>query len=301
MTLEELKNNIELNQKILSTIVMVCKDESSEFIFHQYINQYAKNNNFDIEFINDISEISTSTLFNVESNIIKVLFIDKLEKIIIPKNQMLWIRCKSINKDIFKEYSFCVIEVPKLEEWHIKDYVYSILPNMSKSDLDYLISTHKNIYDIDTELNKLNCFTQPEIIYPIIKDQLYIETSNYVIFDVINAIIQYDKKSLHDILLNIDNIDIDVFGFITLLLNNFNKVINVQLAKNVNIEKLNISEKQLWAIKKFSCNIYTRNQLLEIYKLLTNCDYMIKSGYMPSNIMIPYLIFNILTIKERII
>ena len=300
MTLEELKHNIELNQELLPTIIMVCKDETSEFIFHQYLNQYARNNDLNCEFINDISELSNNNLFATPTNIIKLWFTNKLENIVIPKNQKLWVRCKSINKDLLNDYNFCVVEVPKLENWHIKDYVYSLLPNVPKSDLDNLISAHKNIYDIDNEINKLKCFSQPEIAYPLIKNQLYVETSEYAIFDVINALIKYDKKSLCDILLNIEYINIDVFGFITLLLNNFNRIINVQLSKNINIESLGISEKQLWAIKKFSCNIYTKNQLLEIYKLLTSCDYMIKSGYIPSNIMIPYLIFNIMTIKERI-
>lgn len=302
MTLEEFKLAIENNTLQQKYIVAVCEDESSNFIFHQYLRHYSECNSLSVEFIDDLYSVSRTNLFTTNTPIIKVYYTTKLDMKVIPTQEIVWVRCKSIDKNILSELSPYIIEIPKLEFWHIKDYVYSLCEGIPHNELDLLLNYHKNnIYGLSLEIEKLLLF--PDIVkaYSTIKSQLFNDVSEYGIFDLVNCIIRCDTLSLTNILQQIDNIDVDVFGLIKLLMTNFKKIIDIQLSKHPTAENLHMSSKQFWAIKKYSCGIYTKHQLVEIYKLLTKCDFYIKSGYISSTNMIDYIIINIMSIKERII
>ena len=66
------------------------------------------------------------------------------------------------------------------------------------------------------------------------------------------------------------------------------------MAKNPTAEALGISGKQFWAIKKYNCNKYSRDELIYIYDMLTSIDLYIKSGYMNTNMIQDYIVFKIL-------
>lgn len=301
MTLEEFKECVELNKNVPKWVVCICEDETSEFVFHQYVHKYITDNNLTISYINDIAQVTQTSLFTVPVSSLFIYDVKELVMSQIPTSSV-WIKCKKIS------YKSCVIDesnivtIPKLEDWQVKDYVYSMCEGLSEKELSYLVTIHgKNLFRLENELSKILVFDDIVKIYPQIKSQLFTDTSEYGIFDVINAIVRYDKVKLTKLLLDVNNIDIDVFGCLKLLLNNFYKIINVQLSKSPNAKELGMSDKQLWAIKKYSCGIYTKTQLIEIYKLLTKCDWYIKSGYIPVMYMLDYIIINIMSIKERII
>ena len=94
----------------------------------------------------------------------------------------------------------------------------------------------------------------------------------------------------------IQNIDVEPFGLIALLINNFRNVIDVQLSRNATAESLGLSGKQFWAIKNYSCGFYNREELIEIFEFLNDIDYKIKSGELNTSILIDYIICKILTI-----
>lgn len=302
MTLEEFKTCIETNSPLPKIVVCRCADETAEFVFHQYLDKYTKLNNLDVSHLLDLNSVTKQTLFGeMNFHTLGVFVTKELDMVQLP-TQPVWIRCKKISSqaaELIKDY---VIEIPKLEPWHITDYVYSMCEGLPKSELDYIISIHgKNLTRLENELQKIIIFENISSVYPQIKSQLFTDTSEYGIFDIINAIVRYDVKTLTKLLLEIDGIDIDPFGCLKLLLNNFNKIINVQLSRTVDANALGMTDKQLWAIRKYSCGIYTKNQLYEIYRFLTKCDYDIKSGYVPAVNMLDYIITNIMTIKERIV
>lgn len=302
MTLEQLKLSIEHNTSLPPVIICQCEDETAEFVFHQYLNAYITNNDLVVTYVPEVKNLFTPSLFSQATlNTLKVFNTKELDIPQLP-SQPVWIKCKKISAQTQSVCEDNIVIIPKLEPWHIKDYVYSVCEGLPESELQYLISIHgQNLFRLENELEKILIFNDVAKIYPQLKSQLFTDTSEYGIFDVINAIIKYDKLTLTKLLLNLESIDIDVFGCLKLLLNNFNKIINVQLSKAPNANDLGISDKQFWAIKKYSCGIYTRNQLYEIYKFLTNCDYLIKSGYVPITNMLDYIIVNIMSIKERIV
>lgn len=299
MTLEQLKYILENNQPITQKyFIFECSTESSQFVFHQYLNLYCVNNNLNINFIDELTANNNVNLFTTTNTSVDVLYTDKLTSSVIP-NRITWVRCKSIDKNLLPDISEYVISIPALENWHLKDYAYSLLPKLSQKDIDQLVKTHDNIYMLDADINKIKVFDNYDVVYKDIKDQIYIDLSEYKIFDLVNCFVRYDKTTLHNLLLQLDNIDIDIFGLLTLLIRSFKHVIDIQLSKVSSPESVGVSSKQYWAIKKYSCNVYTRNQLIQIYSVLTNCDFYIKSGYISASMLLNYLIITIMTIKER--
>ena len=299
MTLEEFKQAIELNTLDVKYIIVVCEDESANFVFHQYLRAYTKQRNININFVDAINSKAHIDLFNQLQNTFDVYVCTKLDIDVIPRNTT-WVRCKSVSKQVEKSLSDYIVRIKKLEPWQIRDYVYTLCAGIDQRELDILLDTYKdNIYGLDNEISKLLIFNDMNKVYPKIKSQLFNDVSSFGIFDLVNALIKCDIILLKNILPNIDNIDVDIFGLLKLLQLNFKRVIDVQLSKNATAESLGMSGKQFYAIKKFSTNIYTRNQLLSIYEFITSCDYYIKSGYIDTENMLDYIITKIISVKKR--
>lgn len=300
MNLEELKQTIETTSKNIPLLIAVCKDETAEFIFHQYLHHYITQNNLSFKVIDDISIVSRPSLFSTNTNLLYVCYTNKLTKLEMPKDCFVWIRCKSISDDVQLQFKDYIVIIDKLDLWQIKDYVYTVCNKVPHSELDYLLKIYdKNIYRIENEVQKISIFDNQDRIYPIIQSQLYTDISEFNIFDLVNSLVKYDIKTLTKILQEISNIDIDVFGLLKLLITNFRRVIDIQLSKNPSAQALGMTDKQFWAIKKYSCGIYTRKQLLEIYTFLTACDYDIKSGRITTDVLLSYIIIKIINIKEN--
>ena len=300
MNLEELKQTIETNSKNIPLLIAVCKDETAEFIFHQYLHYYITQNNLSFEVIDDPNIVSRPSLFSTNTNLLYVCYTNKLIKLEMPKDCFVWIRCKSISDDVQLQFNDHIVVIDKLDPWQIKDYVYAICNKVPHSELDYLLKIYdKNIYRIENEIQKISIFDNQDKIYPIIQSQLYTDISEFNIFDLVNSLVKYDIKALTKILQEINNIDVDVFGLLKLLTTNFRRVIDIQLSRNPSAQALGMTDKQFWAIKKYSCGIYTREQLLDIYTFLTMCDYYVKSGYITTDVLLNYIIIKIMCVKEN--
>lgn len=300
MNLEELKQTIETNSKNIPLLIAVCKDETAEFIFHQYLHHYITQNNLSFEVIDDISTVSRPSLFSINTNLLYVCYTNKLTKLEMPKDCFVWVRCKSVSDDVQLQFKDYIVVIDKLDPWQIKDYVYTVCNKAPRSELDYLLKIYdKNIYRIENEMQKISIFDNQDRIYPIIQSQLYTDISEFNIFDLVNSLVKYDIKALTKILQEINNIDVDVFGLLKLLTTNFRRVIDIQLSRNPSAQALGMTDKQFWAIKKYSCGIYTREQLLDIYTFLTMCDYYVKSGYITTDVLLNYIIIKIICVKEN--
>ena len=297
MDIQEFKQHIENND--LNISLDICKYKGNgDFIFHQYLKEYITRNNYNVDVISDITPSKSKNIFDVSCNTVKVCNIDKLENLDIDptkNHDMIWVKCKSIDKKIQKRYSDNIIELPALESWQIKDYILSIT-DLSNKYAEELYNAYKdNMYALDNELSKLILFDSQEKIYTKVKDQLYNDISEYNMFDIVNAIIKRDIVKVQNIISQKPISKDDTYGFLSLLITNFKKVIDIQLNPKATAESLKISAKQFYAIKKYSCGYYTKQQLINIYKFLTNCDYMIKSGYADIGMMADFIIAKIFT------
>ena len=104
----------------------------------------------------------------------------------------------TINKSLNDKYSSYIYEVPKLENWQIKDYVYSILGNVPQNKLDLLIDKCKyNLFRIQSEIDKILIFDEslhPIIFDTFLSDNVFSDLSKYSIFDFTNAIIKRKRQ-----------------------------------------------------------------------------------------------------------
>lgn len=303
MTLQDLKTSIENKSFKPTSFILLSEDK---FIPLQYINAIQKDLGFSITYIEDLSVISPDIedIFSVEMQDIDtdiIVFntdiVDFSNDILYNKSNIIIVTSK-IDKSSREYYKNIIIEVPKLVEWQVKDMVYSMGSGIDSKYLDWLIKNcNSDVNRLYNEMSKLSLFNESE------RESLFLEMSNdgafedlsiNTIFNFTNAILKKDIKSLKTIFEEIDNIDINDFGLLTILYNNFLNVINIQLGTNPTPDSLGMSPKQFNAIK-YNCGYYSQQQLISIFNMLTDLDRKIKSGEFPTNIMRDYLILSILS------
>lgn len=295
MTLQELKQKIETKNIVPQFFIFQYSDNT--FLPIQYYREIAAIQKLEVETLQEIPSNSFS-LFNETLDTLQIYFIDKLEKQVVPRDNLIII-CKSITKELEEPLGSYVIKFPKLEDWQIEDYVYSLLEGVDEQLIQKFYSTiGNNIYRLDRELQKLEgCSVSEKQFYlnKMFDENAFSDISNYAIFDLSNAILKKEIQKIKDILVELDNIDVEPIGLLTILCNNFKNIIKVQLASNPTAESVGVPSKQFWAIK-YSCGIYTKEQLIKIYSFLTDLDRRIKIGELPVSILIDYMITKVLTI-----
>lgn len=209
-----------------------------------------------------------------------------------------FIICKKISKDVEELYDEYIIDVPKLENWQIQDFVYSVAKGVDTDDLNELIKICNNdIFRINQELKKIRLFDEKERKYAFKdfkSDGIFSDLSELTIFDLSSAIMKRDFNTIRRVLEVIDQIDVEPIGLQKVLLNNFRDVILVQL--NINPtpqyfeQKFGWKSGKFWAIK-YTCSYYTKEQLINIFKFLTS----IKFGDIPEDKLVSYLITHIMS------
>lgn len=302
MTLQELKQSLETNTFKPTTMILVSEDK---FIPLQYVEEIKKQYNIlyieslqelvpnEDDIFGDYTEISSDIIiFNTE-------LVDFSDEILFNKDNVIVITNK-IDKSSKKFYEDMVIEVPRLVDWQIKDMVYSFGKGVDSKHLDWLIhNCNGNVNRLYQEMTKLLIFSESErthLFEEMVEDGAFDDLSANTIFNFTNAILKKDYSRLKLIYEEIDNIDVNDFGLLTILYNNFLNVINIQMGVNPTPESLGMSWGQFNAIKH-NCGYYSAAQLINILKLISDMDRRIKSGEFPTNIMRDYMILSIFSQK----
>lgn len=283
MNLQELKAHIENNTLKESLVIFTGE---GDFIFKQYLHKYVTDNDLNIKAIESIDEIPTSNMFAFSSNVLYLLETDTFIKEPASHNKV-WVKCKK-NKSTIDS-----IELPKLEEWQLEDYIKSRCPKLRDTEVKELLKCYKdNPFRLDLELDKIVITGT----YKYIKDQLYTDVANYMIFDLITALVKRDKKKVSDILTEIEHIDVEPFGLLTLMTKNFRQLIDIQLAINPTAKSVGVSDKQFWVLKKYNSGYHKREELVKLYNWLLDIDKRIKNGELDTKYLNDYIITNIINI-----
>lgn len=301
MLLEELKEQIEsgtLKQKFI-----IFQGEKT-FIARQYSNAISSNIKREIEYVEDINTVLNDSfdIFGTieESNTLRIFNCDtfSFNNPNLSNEEYLFVICKKVDKstqDLFKQY---IVEIPELVEWQIKDYLYSTVEGIDTKYLDWLINVcNKDIDRIQLEVDKLLLFEpniRQTIFQQMVEDNALADVSDKTIFDFISALVKKNKSLLREIYEDIDSIDIEDIGVVTLLYQNFKKYIQVWMQTNPTPDNTGLSSKQIWAISKLP-RVWSSNQLIDIMTLLTEMDYRLKTGNIPVDIIRDYLVVNLLS------
>ena len=164
------------------------------------------------------------------------LYVHKIDKfqyndLSIKNIKNLIVVCNSVDKDCIDIFSSYIISMPKLEDWHIKDYVYSVADGVDHKKLDWLIGIcNKDIYRIDNELSKLALFGERErdlLFEMFANDGMFSDLSDLVVFDLTNAILKKDIKQVGYIMEEIKNFDCEPLGVNTILVNSFRNILSI--------------------------------------------------------------------------
>jgi len=284
-------NSINLNP----TMVWLLEDYSSWFIAKQYINEISKNKNLLIRYVSSLEEIPEDSL--LPDNHLYIYKIEEL-KTYESKNNLI-IVCEKSN---YKES----IKIPHLEGWQFIDYIKTLVPGVSPNDLEWLLTQYEYTYDRVTtiryfrflnDIKKISIF--PEDQQEKIFNELYLsgeydDVSNLTIFDLSNSIMKRDPKVALEVLKVFPYIDSkpDVW-LLSILLNNFKKVIDIQFNPGFNADDLGLSDKQYYAVKKNNVGVYSNDRLISIYEMLTNCEFLYKFGGLSTNQLVDYMVCKI--------
>ena len=301
MQLKELKEQIE-NSKLSTTFIIFKCDKT--YIPRQYVEAISHILNFEIEYIDNIDSIGSDNfdIFGIEetNDVLRVFNCDTFESSNrrLLEQQNIIIISNKIDKDTENLFKNNIVEIPQLADWHIKDYVYSQLEGIDTKYLDWLIKIcNQDIDRIQCEIDKLKLFepgNRQHILQQMVEENAYSDVSDKTIFDFISALVKRDMKSLLEIYEDIESIDIEDIGVVTLLYQNFKKYILVWMQNNPTPENTGLSSKQIWAINKLP-KVWSSNQLIDIMTLLTEMDYKLKTGAIPVNMIRDYLVVNLLS------
>ena len=277
-----LKKSIEEGVFDKRILICVCKSASAKFIVKQYAHYYANYNNLNIELIEDLNVIPSFGF--VESDKLYVYRTDKLINLPLSHDNV-WVICNSMSKEVKEALDDdMVVEIPKLEDWQIVDYVATVC-QLTDAQAKRLISEYKDLEKLDIEIQKLSIFRDNK--FDELVDQLFYQ-ADAPVFDLVNGLVKRDVMAVKKFLDS--GTEIEPFGFLALLKKNIKQVIDIQLAKNPSAEALNMNSKQFWAISKYSCGHYNREELLYIYDVLTSLDARIKSGDINTKNVTDYII-----------
>lgn len=179
-----------------------------------------------------------------------------------------------------------VVEMPDVLEWQIEDYAKSRLPGLNKKKVEWLCQITKyDIHRLNNEIKKISLFNKAsqDLIFDSINNENgYIDLNPANIYDLSNAIMKKDINKLKDLLEEIEYVDIEGTGLVTILRQQFLKLINIQTNPHATYENLGMSYGQFKAISA-NKGIYSNQQLIDNYEFLSGIDYKLKSGQLTFN------------------
>ena len=298
MTCEELKTKVLNGELDDSLLVFVYPDNT--FLVNQYINQICKIKDLTPKYLDSIKDVPVDAddFFGTSESTLYVITVDKF---VVSVSDLQYtntiVICKEATNTV--DDNNPIVEFPKLTKDQIKEYMEVLCPGLTLNILDWLYDiTGGDIYRIEKELLKISIFPdskQHEVFENIKQEGGYIDLNPLTIYNFINAFMKKDRATICDVLQSLDIIDVEGTGVVTLLTRNIKNVIDIQLNPKASADDLKMSEKQFKAVK-YSCGKFSDRKLIEMYRILTNIDYKLKSGRFELNNsqMVDYLVSHLM-------
>lgn len=289
--LETLKWEIE-NKKLSSNYWVFKKTSGSDFIVEQYVNCIADVLEKEPEYISNLSIFRTDLFGNclAEEDKLYVYVVSQYDiDVIPPEKYSLIVITESSDTDC---YTFL-----KLTEEQLTDYVLSVCSGIPQKSLLNLVNICKNPYRVENEIEKFLLFEEVyrNTLFKLSEEDAFLsDLSDSNIFDFTDAILKNDRVKLISIYKKLKASDVEPLGVVTILYRTFRNAILVKSMQNPTVQSTGLkSEKQIYAISK-SLTQFTNRNLLDIFKMLCSVDKKLKTGYLPGNLILDYVVTYIL-------
>ncbi len=290
MKCQELKNKIVKKSIEFDYLVFVYTDNS--FLCDEYIKEIAK--------IKGLTPTSVDILpkfdaFYENGGLLYVLRTDKFSKDMLQGElRDTIIVCKETDCP-----DDCLIKFPSLKDWQVLDYIKVKCPGLTEQEVSWLYNTCKgNIYRINQEVNKIKLFPKVEqsnMLNTLEREDNFKDLDGHTIYDLVNAIIKHDRATIASILNNMDVVDIEGTGLVTIMRNNIKNIINIQFNPKATSADLKMKDNQFRAIK-YNVGKFTNDELINMLDFLDTIDYNLKSGNLElsNGRLVDYLMCNML-------
>lgn len=293
MTLQTFKDELKEQRCAPKCYIFLCKE--NHLLANMYVQHYANMMKYNIEYVESLEDLVdlASYSFGTDSNTVYVSHFEKIEEELPKKLELL--NCIIICDAILNKGNFEIIEIPNISEWQLEDYAKVKLKGLDERKITWLYELLKNnVYRLVQEIDKISLFDEDDrdYIFDLMNhDGAFDDITNLTIFSLVNAITKKNKKDIIEVLEALKLIEVDPIGLTTLLLKQFKNIVDVKMGTQSHRE-LGMSDKQYIAIKKY--NLYSPMELVNIMDILTGLDYRVKSGELPIELVIDYLICNII-------
>ena len=308
-TLQELKRAIQNKQLDISLLVLKWSDVS--FIAYEYLHAIAEFKKLEINHVEDFDyefQTNDTDMFNFSSiDYLQLYAVDKFTTKLIASQlkelENVIVICKEVDDGLLEilKQNEMHFEIPKLKDWQVIDYLRVSCSGLSVPKIQWLYNvTGGNVYRLDNEIKKISCFDRSfhEDAFDMINaDNGYEDLTQNKIYDLSNAILSRDVNQMRSILKDIQSMDVEGVGLITILRRSFKIVIGIQLDSNATAEKLGIKQAQFNVVRAKNCGKYSTDKLKQVFKFLTDFDVNLKSGNldMSKDRLIDYIICEVMS------
>lgn len=291
----------EVNKKSITAEEKAQILSGKHFLVNSYIEEICKVKNCNIMPIESIYEPQVSALAMVldyDSNI-ALLRIDKFTEQLDPNFSFTntIVVCEEIDKDIKESLTDYIIEIPVLQDWHVKELIKQRCPALDEYDATWLYNaTEGNIYRVLQELDKIMLFSQKQQkeIFTDIKfdpcSDLHIQT----IFDISNALVKGNKLPLLEYLCFSKHANFDPIAIVNNTLREVKNVLYI-IYGGADAKAAGLSDRQVNGIRYGNKGLSVQ-RAQKMMRFLADIDLRLKSSEldMSRERLIDYVICHIL-------
>ena len=288
----------DLNKQIMDKTVIedmiIFKYEDTDFVPNQYAKEIASILGKELSYVDSAQDIKSNNGFFAEEPLF-VVHIDNM-KTLVDYNKNVIIMTKDISDDVIKGLGQYVVEVPKLEQWMVEDYVASYCDGLDEDTIKWFASRYKSIYHLTDELDKLTIFPigKRQIMFKQLYDNNgFSPSEDDTVFSMMNAVQSRNNSEVERLLLRMKEEGTDQIGLIGIIQGSIKRLIKVWLSKNPTSDNTGMKSTQIYAINKLK-RVYSREKLLQIFEDLSLLDSKIMHSQFPSEIALDWAIIKIL-------
>ena len=282
MTLSDLKEQINNNLPISDEFcIFLCSENT--YLVDQYIEAICKAKGLEYISADSIFEqFSALALVMPSENNYRVIRVDEFSEL--AEDYSIFtntaVVCSKIDKKLESLVSEYVIQIPKLEEWHIKAYISSKCPGLTNEEvLWFYEATGKDIYKIENELDKIALFPEASryTVFRMLVNEPNSDLFTFSTFNLGKAIIQNDTATVCKVLSYRHCFEIELFNLVNIMLGQVRDTLMATRNSGRPAEAFGIKSGRAFYLQQDFGNVSTA-RLQFLLKELSAIDLKVRSG-----------------------